>query len=125
ASDSPPFACGPVSYNPPRKRGRHPRGSSLCERTTGAPVRHGHSDPPPFAPGRACPMSVTNVLGAGLLQFPAQTRGGRPRARRSFHSTRGRRSLPKYISTVSTKNVGEPKPPRATSSSVLARSRSL
>src|SRR4051794_32655554 len=37
----------------------------------------------------------------------------------------GRRSLPKYMSVLSTKIVGEPKPPRATTSSVLALSWSL
>ena len=34
----------------------------------------------------------------------------------------GRRSLPKYMSVLSMKMVGEPKPPRATTSSVLALS---
>src|SRR5207245_5685876 len=38
---------------------------------------------------------------------------------------KGSRSLPKYISVLSTKMVGEPKPPRATASSVLALSWSL
>ncbi len=37
----------------------------------------------------------------------------------------GSRSLPKYMSVLSTKMVGEPKPPRATTSSVLALSWSL
>src|SRR6478609_3330109 len=37
----------------------------------------------------------------------------------------GRRSLPKYMSVLPTKIVGEPKPPRATTSSVLALSWSL
>src|SRR5262249_43041133 len=37
----------------------------------------------------------------------------------------GRRSLPKYMSVLSTKMVGEPKPPRAITSSVLALSWSL
>src|SRR5262245_29724115 len=37
----------------------------------------------------------------------------------------GRRSLPKYMSVLSTKMVGEPKPPRAITSSVLTLSWSL
>src|ERR1700761_5260786 len=45
------------------------------------------------------------------------------RAKASRNS--GRRSLPKYMSVLSMKMVGEPKPPRAITSSVLALSWSL
>src|SRR6478672_6737940 len=56
--------------------------------------------------------------------------GLRHQAARSLRRARasrisGRRSLPKYMSVLSTKMVGEPKPPRATTSSVLALSWSL
>ena len=43
----------------------------------------------------------------------------------TFASINGMRSLPKYMSSPSRNIVGEPKPPRSISSSVLARSRSL
>src|SRR6202035_4465312 len=45
--------------------------------------------------------------------------------RASASRTSGRRSLPKYMSVLSMKMVGEPKPPRAITSSVFALSWSL
>ncbi len=48
-----------------------------------------------------------------------------PSSLRNRNSTNGRRSLPKYMSSPLMKIVGEPKPPRAMSSSVFWRSKSL
>src|SRR5699024_1414284 len=48
-----------------------------------------------------------------------------PWSRSTASRISGIRSLPKYMSVLSTKMVGEPKPPRAITSSVLALSWSL
>src|SRR5579864_819437 len=55
----------------------------------------------------------------------AHHQAARSLARASASRTSGRRSLPKYMSVLSMKMVGEPKPPRAITSSVLALSWSL
>src|SRR5262249_10595303 len=55
----------------------------------------------------------------------ARHQAARSLRRASASRSSGRRSLPKYMSVLSRKMVGEPKPPRAITSSVLALSWSL
>src|SRR5882672_3039560 len=93
-------------------------------------VDAGRADRDPHLPGRerlrrerfqAQALGRTKLVADDRLRHQAALALRRASASR----TSSRRSLPKYMSVLSMKMVGEPKPPRAITSSVLALSRSL
>ena len=79
--------------------------------------------------GQGCCVKRFQAQALGRAEFAADD-GFRHQAARTFRRCSasrisGIRSLPKYMSVLPTKIVGEPKPPRAITSSVLALSWSL
>ena len=90
----------------------------------------GGADGDAHLPGRqGCCVKRFQAQALGRAEFAADD-GLRHQAARAFRRSSasrisGIRSLPKYMSVLPTKIVGEPKPPRAITSSVLALSWSL